>query len=141
MFDSQKANHVVNHVKPTHKHTNHCGSIFFCPVENLPNFHPGFLNSGPRICRWATVSGPANRATTDVLCVLSSTVSGEPLAVLETYEGISAKEMKQSLQSQIGVPRFRQKLFLEDRTQEIQDDEVLPYNSQDEAGALRILAA
>lgn len=70
------------------------------------------------------MSGPANRATTDVLCVLSSTVSGEPLAVLETYEGISAKEMKQSLQSQIGVPRFRQKLFLEDRTQEIQDDEV-----------------
>jgi hypothetical protein len=75
------------------------------------------------------------------MCSVYSAVSGEPLAVLETYEGISAKEMKQSLQSQIGVPRFRQKLFLEDRTQEIQGRGFCPTTSQDEAGALRILAA
>ena len=58
------------------------------------------------------------------MCSVYSAVSGEPLAVLETYEGISAKEMKQSLQIEIGIPRFRQILFLEDGSQEIQDDEV-----------------
>eukprot|EP00435_Cladocopium_sp_Y103_P053012 s631_g16.t2 len=58
------------------------------------------------------------------MCSVYSAVSGEPLAVLETYDGISAKEMKRSLQIQIGVPPFRQKFFLEDGSQEIQDDEV-----------------
>ena len=51
--------------------------------------------------------------------------SGELLTVLDVDEvqGQSAKTVKQSLAAQVGVTRFRQKLFWEGGS-EIQDDEV-----------------
>eukprot|EP00435_Cladocopium_sp_Y103_P012114 s88_g3.t1 len=51
--------------------------------------------------------------------------SGEQLTVLDADEvqGHSAKSVKQSLAAQVGVTRFRQKLFWEDGS-EIQDDVV-----------------
>ena len=53
-------------------------------------------------------------------------LSGETLAVLDPneFEGKSAMAMKQSLAPQVGVSRFRQRLFREDGS-EIQDDEIL----------------
>ena len=56
------------------------------------------------------------------VCFLAS---GEQLAVLDAdkVQGQSAKTVKQSLAAQIGVTRFRQKLFWEDGS-EIQNDEV-----------------
>ena len=58
------------------------------------------------------------------MCSVYSAVSGEKLAVLDQYDGKNAKEMKQSLTTQIGVPRFRQRFLSEDGSQEIPDDEV-----------------
>ena len=56
------------------------------------------------------------------VCFLAS---GEQLTVLDAdeFQGQSAKTVKQSLAAQVGVSRFRQKLFWEDGS-EIQDDEV-----------------
>ena len=56
------------------------------------------------------------------VCFLAS---GELLTVLDAdkFQGQSAKTVKQSLAAQVGVTRFRQKLFSEDGC-EIQDDEV-----------------
>lgn len=61
--------------------------------------------------------------------------SGELLARLDAvdFEGKTAKVVKQLLTTQLGVSRFRQKLFLEDGSREIPDDEVFglaPVNVQ-----------
>ena len=52
--------------------------------------------------------------------------SGERLAVLDgnQFEGKPGMAMKQSLATQVGVSRFRQRLFWEDGS-EIEDDEIL----------------
>ena len=52
--------------------------------------------------------------------------SGERLASLDAadFEGKTAKIVKQLLTTQLGVSRFRQKLFVEDGSREIPDDEV-----------------
>eukprot|EP00435_Cladocopium_sp_Y103_P062025 s1576_g23.t1 len=57
------------------------------------------------------------------VCFLAS---GETLIVLNQidFEGKSAKSVKQTLASRVGVSRFRQKLFLRDASCEIPDDEV-----------------
>jgi len=60
-------------------------------------------------------------------------VSGEVLAVVDDYEGKTAKEMKRSLAAQIGIPRFRQKFWSQDWSHEIQDEVVFatePVNIQ-----------
>ena len=51
-------------------------------------------------------------------------VSGDTVAIVDEYEGMSAKEMNQSVAAQIGVPRFRQRFLSEEGFQEIWDDEV-----------------
>ena len=53
-----------------------------------------------------------------------SAVSGEALAVVDDYEGKTAKEVKRSLAAQVGVSRFRQRFWSDDWSHEIQDDEV-----------------
>ena len=55
-----------------------------------------------------------------------SAVSGETLAFfdVDAFQGKSAKAVKQSLAVQIGVPRFRQRLFREDSSDQIPDEEV-----------------
>ena len=58
------------------------------------------------------------------MCSVYSAVSGEALAVVDDYEGKTAKEVKRSLAAQVGVSRFRQRLWTEDWFHEIQDDEV-----------------
>lgn len=52
--------------------------------------------------------------------------SGETLTVLDThdFQGKTAKTVKQVLAAQAGVSRFRQRLFQEDGSCEIKDDEV-----------------
>jgi hypothetical protein len=57
------------------------------------------------------------------VCYLTS---GETFAVLaaDEFEGKSAKVVKQSLVAQVGVSRFRQKLWREDGCCEIQDDQM-----------------
>ena len=52
-------------------------------------------------------------------------MSGERLAVLhpDTCKGKSAAAVKKSLATDAGVSRFRQRLFVEDGSREIQDDE------------------
>ena len=60
-----------------------------------------------------------------VMCSISSAVSGEILAVLDLNEGKSGKEIKQSLAAQIGVTRFRQRIWLEDASREVEDDELV----------------
>ena len=52
--------------------------------------------------------------------------SGELLARLAAadFEGKTAKVVKKLLTTQLGVSRFRQKLFVEDGSREIPDDEV-----------------
>jgi hypothetical protein len=56
-----------------------------------------------------------------------SAVSGETLAFfdVDAFQGKSAKAVKQSLAVQIGVPRFRQRLFREDSSDQIPDEEFL----------------
>ena len=61
---------------------------------------------------------------TEPMCSVYSAVSGEALAVVDDYEGKTAKEVKRSLAAQVGVSRFRQRLWTEDWSHEIQDDEV-----------------
>ena len=51
-------------------------------------------------------------------------MSGEPLAVVDDYEGKTVKDMKKTLAALIGISRFRQKLLSEDGL-ENPDDEVL----------------
>lgn len=58
------------------------------------------------------------------MCSVYSAVSGEVLAVVDKYEGKTAKAIKQSVAAQMGVTRFRQRFFLEDGCG-IEDDEVL----------------
>ena len=58
------------------------------------------------------------------MCSVYSAVSGEVLAVVDDYEGQTAKEVKRSLAAQVGVSRFRQRLWTENWFHEIQDDEV-----------------
>ena len=69
--------------------------------------------------------------------------SGEQLTVLDADEvqGQSAKTVKRSLAAQVGVTRFRQKLFWEDGC-EIEDDEVFTSfsSSEDPAVGLGVLA-
>lgn len=52
--------------------------------------------------------------------------SGERLASLDAadFEGKTAKIVKQLLTAQLGVSRFRQRLFVADGSREIPDDEV-----------------
>ena len=53
-------------------------------------------------------------------------VSGKRLAVLqEECEGKSVMAVKQSLATYVGVSRFRQRLFVEDGSREMQDDEII----------------
>ena len=63
-------------------------------------------------------------ALTEPMCSVYSAVSGEALAVADDYEGQTAKEVKRSLAALVGVSRFRQRLWTEDWSHEIQDDEV-----------------
>ena len=49
--------------------------------------------------------------------------SGEKLAALAEFEGKTARAVKEALAKQVGVTRFRQRLFWEDGS-EIVDDEV-----------------
>ena len=63
-------------------------------------------------------------AMTEPMCSVYSAVSGQALAVVDDYEGKTAKEVKRSLAAQVGVSRFRQRLWSEDWSHEIQDDEV-----------------
>lgn len=51
--------------------------------------------------------------------------SGERLASLDAadFEGKTAKVVKQLLTAQLGVSRFRQRLFVADGSREIPDDE------------------
>ena len=58
------------------------------------------------------------------MCLVYSAVSGEILAIVDDYEGKTAKEMKQFLGAQIGVTRFRQRFLSSDGSREIEDDEV-----------------
>eukprot|EP00435_Cladocopium_sp_Y103_P010626 s837_g2.t1 len=58
------------------------------------------------------------------MCSVYSAVSGEALAVVDDYEGKTAKEVKQYLAAQVGVSRFRQRFWSDDWSHEIQDDEV-----------------
>ena len=61
---------------------------------------------------------------TEPMCSVYSAVSGQALAVVDDYEGKTAKEVKRSLAAQVGVTRFRQRLWTDDWSHEIQDDEV-----------------
>ena len=58
------------------------------------------------------------------VCFLAS---GETLTVLaaDDFRGKTAKALKEMLAAQAGVPRFRQRLFQEDGSCEIKDDEIL----------------
>ena len=58
------------------------------------------------------------------MCSVHSAVSGQALAVVDDYEGQTAKEVKRSLAAQVGVSRFRQRFWSDDWSHEIQDDEV-----------------
>ena len=58
------------------------------------------------------------------MCSVYSAVSGEALAVVDHYEGKTAKEVKHSLAAQAGVSRFRQRFWSEDWSHEILEDEV-----------------
>ena len=60
------------------------------------------------------------------MCSVYSAVSGEALAVVDDYEGKTAKEVKRSVAAQVGVSRFRQRIWSEDWFYEIMDDEVFP---------------
>jgi phage tail protein X len=66
-----------------------------------------------------------SRAAAMEVCFLAS---GERAALLDAaeFEGKTAKAVKQALAAEIGVSRFRQRLFLEGDAVEIPDDEVLP---------------
>ena len=55
---------------------------------------------------------------------MHSAVSGELLAPVDEYETKTAKEVKQALAAQTGVPRFRQRLSTEE-FHEVRNDEVL----------------
>ena len=44
------------------------------------------------------------------MCSVYSAVSGEALAVVDDYEGKTAKEVKRSVAAQVGVSRFRQRI-------------------------------
>ena len=70
------------------------------------------------------------------MCSVHSALTGEVLAVVDEYEGKTAKEMKQSLADQIGVPRFRQR-FLSDEFHEISNDQV--FTSEDVKVQLTLL--
>ena len=58
------------------------------------------------------------------MCSVYSAVSGEAVAFLEEHEGKTAKDLKRYVAAQIGMSRFRQKLWSEDWSHEIPDDEV-----------------
>ena len=80
----------------------------------------GRMKEDPPICR---LKFPFHVTRTAMeVCFLAS---GEQLTVLhaDKVQGQSAKTVKQSLAAQIGVTRFRQKLFWEDGC-DIEDDEV-----------------
>lgn len=51
-------------------------------------------------------------------------MSGEAVAFLEGHEGKTAKDLKSDVAAQSGISRFRQKLWSEDWSHEIPDDEV-----------------
>ena len=57
------------------------------------------------------------------MCFLTS---GETLTVLEDeLQGKTVKAVKKALAAKVGISRFKQRLFVEDGSREIQDDEVL----------------
>ena len=56
------------------------------------------------------------------VCFLTS---GETLTVLDELQDQTAKTVKKALAAKLCVSRFKQRLFVEDGSQEIQDDEVL----------------
>jgi len=57
------------------------------------------------------------------VCFLTS---GETLTVLEDeLQGKKAKAVKQALAAKVGISRFKQRLFVEDGSWEIHDDELL----------------
>ena len=66
------------------------------------------------------------RGFLDFIVEVCFQASGETLIVLNPsdFEGKSAKSVKQTLASHVGVSRFRQRLFLSDALCEIPDDEV-----------------
>ena len=57
------------------------------------------------------------------MCSVHSAVSGEVLAVVEDYEGKTAREMKRILAAKLGITRFRQRIMLDNS--ELQDDTTL----------------
>jgi hypothetical protein len=64
-----------------------------------------------------------SRAAAMEVCFLAS---GERAALLDAakFEGKTAKTVKQALAAEIGVSRFRQRLFLEGEAGEVPDDDV-----------------
>ena len=59
------------------------------------------------------------------MCSVYSAVSGEKLAFLDEREGKTGRQIKQALSDRIGISRFRQRIWLQDWSREIRDDEVL----------------
>ena len=57
------------------------------------------------------------------MCCIYSAVSGEVFAVVDDYEGKTAKEIKQAVAARMGVSIFQQRFLMEDGL-EIPDDEV-----------------
>ena len=67
--------------------------------------------------------------------------SGERLASLDAadFEGKTAKVVKQLLTAQLGVSRFRQRLFVADGSREIPDDEVARWRKMGQTmGIIRV---
>ena len=58
------------------------------------------------------------------MCSVYSAVSGEAVAFLEEHEGKTAKDLKSDVAAHSDISRFRQKLWSEDWSHEIPDDEV-----------------
>eukprot|EP00435_Cladocopium_sp_Y103_P075210 s57_g55.t1 len=84
------------------------------------------------VCGWC-ISCPNPRFRRSIfrvfraMCCIYSAVSGEVFAVVEDYEGKTAREMKQRLAACKGVSIFQQRFLMEDGL-EIPDDEV--FNSE-----------
>eukprot|EP00438_Fugacium_kawagutii_P008175 Skav214669 [mRNA] locus=scaffold923:286032:287432:+ [translate_table: standard] len=88
------------------------------------------LRSGGRVLRlWALACEqlPELLLCEDGGVQVCSAISGQTVACLspDDVEGKSAREVKRLLAVKIGVPRFRQRLFVEDDSREILDDEIL----------------
>ena len=111
------------------------GSVFFTlSLRKLLNplivsVHPaGHIFKGVICCRLGSCIPTEFVATrggfVDQMCSVHSAFTGEVLVVLNEFEGRTAREVKQSVAAQIGISRFRQRLFSEERDA-IHDDELM----------------